>query len=58
MREVEMSDHYAVLEIQQTATGSEITAAFRRLAMMHHPDKNPGNIAEATEQFQKVLLTL
>lgn len=53
-----MSDHYAVLEIQQTATGSEITAAFRRLAMMHHPDKNPGNIAEATEQFQKVLLTL
>lgn len=53
-----MSDHYAVLEIQQSATGPDITAAYRRLAMMHHPDRNPNNTAESTERFQKVLLPL
>ncbi|KAI0454047.1 DnaJ domain-containing protein [Xylaria acuta] len=49
-----MTDHYVVLGIQQTATTAEITAAYRRLAMIHHPDKNPDNVDEATERFKKI----
>ncbi|KAI1311228.1 hypothetical protein F5Y03DRAFT_343906 [Xylaria venustula] len=49
-----MPDHYVVLGIQQTATPEEITSAYRRLAMIHHPDRNPGDIAGATERFQRI----
>ncbi|KAI0521114.1 DnaJ domain-containing protein [Xylaria bambusicola] len=51
-----MSDHYATLGIEKTATNEEITSAYRRLAMKHHPDKNPEDIAGATERFQKIQL--
>ncbi|KAI8953395.1 DnaJ domain-containing protein [Xylaria longipes] len=49
-----MADHYAVLDIQKTATTAEITAAYRRLAMVHHPDRNPHNVDEATERFKTI----
>ncbi|KAI2472602.1 DnaJ-domain-containing protein [Annulohypoxylon bovei var. microspora] len=49
-------DLYATLEVEHTATSSEITTSYRRLALIHHPDKNPGNQEAATEAFQKVQL--
>ncbi|KAI1427263.1 DnaJ domain-containing protein [Xylaria sp. FL1777] len=49
-----MPDYYAVLEIQPTATQGEITTAFRRLAIVHHPDKNPDDIPGATQRFQNI----
>ncbi|KAK4550629.1 hypothetical protein LTR36_000208, partial [Oleoguttula mirabilis] len=37
-------DHYTHLSLPQTAAPAAIHAAFRRLALLHHPDKG-GNAA-------------
>jgi molecular chaperone DnaJ len=36
-------DYYEVLGVQRTANEAELKAAFRKLAMQHHPDRNPGD---------------
>ena len=35
-------DFYELLEVERTADDATIKTSYRRLAMMHHPDKNPG----------------
>ncbi len=35
-----MKDYYKILEIEPSATLSDIKKAFRRKALLHHPDKN------------------
>lgn len=36
-----LKDYYAILELEPSATLPEIRKAYRRLAMLFHPDKNP-----------------
>ena len=44
--------YYEVLGVSRDAADDVIKKAYRRLAMKHHPDRNPGN-AEAEEAFKE-----
>jgi molecular chaperone DnaJ len=39
---VSKRDYYEVLGVTRTCTEVELKGAFRKLAMQHHPDRNPG----------------
>lgn len=46
-------DYYEVLGVDRAATPAEIKRAYRKLAVEHHPDRNPGD-AEAEEKFKEM----
>ncbi|KAK9239674.1 hypothetical protein V1525DRAFT_448663 [Lipomyces kononenkoae] len=48
-------DYYAVLELESTAcTAEEIKKAYRKLALLYHPDKNNGQ-DESAEKFKAIV---
>jgi molecular chaperone DnaJ len=46
-------DYYEVLGVSRSCTEVELKAAFRKLAMQHHPDRNPGD-ADCEHKFREL----
>ena len=46
-------DYYATLGVAREASGDDLKKAYRKLAMQHHPDRNPGDAASEA-RFKEV----
>jgi curved DNA-binding protein len=50
---MDYKDYYKVLGVERKASADDIRKAYRKLAMQHHPDKNPGD-KKSEEKFKEI----
>jgi curved DNA-binding protein len=50
---MEYKDYYKVLGVDRNANEDEIKRAYRKLALKHHPDRNPGD-NNSEEKFKEI----
>ncbi|KAF2875525.1 hypothetical protein BDV95DRAFT_484817 [Massariosphaeria phaeospora] len=53
LKKSKRKDYYKLLGIEKDATEQEIKKAYRKLAIIHHPDKNPDD-ETAAERFKEI----
>jgi DnaJ family protein C protein 7 len=53
LKKSKRKDYYKILGIEKEATETEIKKAYRKLAIIHHPDKNPDD-ESAAERFKDI----
>lgn len=51
---LEMRCHYEVLGVDKKASFDEVRVAYKKQALLCHPDKNHGNTEEAAQRFKEV----
>ncbi len=50
---MDYKDYYKILGVARKASADDIRKAYRKLAMQHHPDKNPGD-KKAEDKFKEI----
>lgn len=53
LKKSQRKDYYKILGVEKTADENTIKKAYRKLAIVHHPDKNPGD-ASAEARFKDI----
>lgn len=53
LKKSKRKDYYKILGIEKDASETEIKKAYRKLAIVHHPDKNPDD-ETAHQRFQEI----
>ena len=49
-----MKCHYEVMGLPMNCTADEVKKQYKTLALKSHPDRNPGRVEEATEEFKMI----
>jgi len=49
-----LNDYYQILGVSRQASEDEVKKAFRKLALQHHPDRNPQDMVEAERKFKEI----
>src|SRR5512141_977268 len=50
---MDYKDYYKILGVERSASADDVRKAYRKLAMQHHPDRNPGD-KQAEDKFKEI----
>ena len=53
LKKSKRKDYYKILGLEKDATDNDVKKAYRKLAIIHHPDKNPDD-EHAAERFKDI----